>query len=78
MANLSPEREQEIRDNIRDHGTAVYNPNGWAIPSNNRAKAYNAAHGTNVVDDEALDKILENERLLADTTHNADKGEKDE
>jgi len=64
MANLSPEREQEIRDNIKKYGTAVHNANGWAVPGDKRAKAYNAIHGTNIVNDKALDIVLDNEREL--------------
>lgn len=64
MANLSPEREQEIRYNIKNFGTAVHNPGGWMVPSNNQAKLYNAAHGTNFVDDKALERYEDNKREL--------------
>lgn len=64
MANLTPEQEQQIRENIRLHGTAVYNPRGWTVPSNEKAVAYNSTHGTNIVNDEALDRVIQLEKEL--------------
>lgn len=64
MANLSPQEEQRIRDNVKRYGVAVHNPNGWVFKGSVRAKAYNAAHGTRIVDDETLDFVLKNENEM--------------
>jgi hypothetical protein len=73
MASLSPEQErinaEHIRHQVRDH--VISDPSCpeckrvWNLPpssfSTSRSSAYNAIHGTQLVNDAALDKMLENE-----------------
>jgi hypothetical protein len=64
MANLTPEQEQQIRENIRLHGIVVYNPEGWMVLGDERAKVCNFIYGTNIVNDEALDRVFQLEKEL--------------
>lgn len=68
MANLT--REQEAMNRAHSDNRSTCLPNCWRWHygdppqpsySSSRAKAYNAVHGTRIVDDATLDKYLENE-----------------
>lgn len=76
MSNLSPEQErineEHIRHQVKDHVMTdpscfeckrIYSlpPSTW---STSRSSAYNAIHGTKLVNDAALDKMLENNREI--------------
>lgn len=61
MANIS--REDELKD-LEERMKYGHRLSGREFVGNSRASSYNAVHGTNFCDDEALEKYLSNKNSL--------------
>lgn len=62
MANIS--REEGLKD-LEERIKYGHRLHGRDFVSNSRSKQYNAIHGINLCDDEALDRYLANLRTLS-------------